>query len=159
MFASLYPPLSNTARRSSSSVSRNCVITAVTIALILSLSELLPSRGRMKMGRSPSWVVTSPNIHCGAFGSVITGIAVGERDGDRFLFFVALFVPSPLRKILAVDGKRGRIDMHLLCLDPETSARLQGQSRKQSRRIMLIDPIQCPSHTIVIEHVGCDSCS
>src|SRR5581483_9836917 len=91
--------------------------------------------------------------------SVITRIPVDNGNGDRFLFFLVLTGRFPFDKILSIHGKRGRIDMYLFRFDPEALTRLEGQSRKQGRHIMLVEPIQRSSQTIIIEHIGSDPLS
>src|SRR6266576_214694 len=105
-------------------------------------------------------------------GSVISRIAVGNGYGDRnfftrrflwfsalFALFTVLFPRFPLRKILSIDRKGGRIDMQFLRFYAEALTRLQCQSCKERCWVMLVDPIQGSPQRIVIEHVGCDSLS
>jgi hypothetical protein len=92
-------------------------------------------------------------------GSVVTPIAIDDGNGDRFLFWLVLRAAFSFCKLLSIHAKRGGIDMHLVGLDAEALPGLQGQSGKQSRHIMLIEPIEGSSQTIIIEHVRRDPLS
>src|SRR3989442_13463747 len=82
-------------------------------------------------------------------GPVIPRIAVGDGNRDRFLLVrVAIVARIFSWKIGSADRKRSGIDMQMVCFDAEALASLQSQSRKQGRRIMLIDPIQRSAQAI-----------
>src|SRR6266581_7999170 len=138
-------PLSATKKLGSLSGACNCSCSASTADASVTLSLLFPSNGCKNRGTSPSWVVASARIHCGAFLPMIARIAIGDRDHTRLALsrLACLIYPT--------DGKRGRVHMHVMGTHAKALARLGGNTSEHLRGILRVQPVQRPIQTIIIE--------